>query len=76
MLISHCFYVLFCRFAQVLTECDPELKPILEKVFTLYSSTVVERNLPWFIISKTLTKEQGEALKIMNRQLCAELGMF
>merc|ERR1719461_1048439 len=62
------------RFAEVLTECDEGLKPVLERVFTLYCSTVIERNLPWFIISKTLTKEQGEAIKDLNRQLCAELG--
>ena len=62
------------RFAEVLTECDEGLKPVLERVFTLYCSTVIERNLPWFIISKTLTKEQGEAVKDLNRQLCAELG--
>ena len=53
----HEFYSL--RFAQVLVECDLELKPMLEKIFTLYALTVVERNLPWFILSDTLTTEQG-----------------
>ena len=54
---SRIFYSL--RFAQVLVECDLELKPMLEKIFTLYALTVVERNLPWFILSDTLTTEQG-----------------
>ena len=40
-------------------ECDLELKPMLEKIFTLYALTVVERNLPWFILTDTLTTEQG-----------------
>jgi len=62
------------RFGQVLKECDRELNPLLEKVFTLYCTTVIERNLPWFIISKTLPKESGEKVKALNRQLCAELG--
>ena len=35
---------------------------------------MIERNLPWFIISKTLPKESGEKVKALNRQLCAELG--
>merc|ERR1712077_58726 len=47
---------------------------LLEKVFTLYCTAVIERNLPWFIISKTLPKESGEKIKALNRQLCAELG--
>ena len=38
------------------------------------SITVIERNLPWFIISKTLTKEQGLEVKTLAAQLCAELG--
>merc|ERR1712012_344026 len=62
------------RFGQVLKECDRELNPLLEKVFTLYCTTVIERNLPWFIISKTLPKESGEKVKALNRQLCADLG--
>jgi len=62
------------RFATVLTECDPELKPMLEKIFTLYAIVTIERNLPWFILSKTLNKEQGLKLKELSNELCAELG--
>merc|ERR1712203_393222 len=36
--------LILTRFAQVLVECDLELKPMLEKIFTLYALTVVERN--------------------------------
>merc|ERR1712241_435187 len=62
------------RFATVLTECDPELKPMLEKIFTLYALTTIERNLSWFILSNTLTTEQGQKVKDHAGQLCAELG--
>ena len=62
------------RFAEVLTECDPELKPMLEKIFTLYTLTVVERNLPWFMISKTISKEQGQEAKLLASAYCADLG--
>merc|ERR1719461_403741 len=62
------------RFATVLNEAETDLKPILDKIFTLYSITVLERNLPWYIISKTLTKEQGMEVKTVAAQLCAELG--
>ena len=40
----------------------------------IFSITVIERNLPWFIISKTLSKEQGLEVKTLAAQLCAELG--
>ena len=46
------------RFAEVLDECDNDLKPILEKLYTLYAITIIEKNLAWFLISKTLTNEQ------------------
>ena len=80
-MIEICYYFLcksliifLIRFATVLAECDAELRPILEKIFTLYAITVVERNLPWFVIFKTLTVEQGQAVQILAQQLCAELG--
>ena len=44
------------------------------KLILSYSITVIERNLPWFIISKTLSKEQGSEVKTLAAQLCAELG--
>merc|ERR1711963_140584 len=62
------------RFATVLTECDPELKPMLEKIFTLYALTTIERNLSWFILSNTLTTVQGQNVKDLAGQMCAELG--
>merc|ERR1712156_1273006 len=62
------------RFSTVLTECDPELKPMLEKIFTLYALTTIERNLSWFILSNTLTTAQGQNVKDLAGQMCAELG--
>ena len=62
------------RFATVLTECDADLKPILDKIFTLYTLTVIERNLPWFIISNTLSTEQAQGVKALAAGLCSELG--
>ena len=44
------------------------------KMIISFSITVIERNLPWFIISKTLSKEQGLDVKTLAAQLCAELG--
>ena len=38
------------------------------------SNLFPERNLPWFVISKTLTKQQGLEVKALAAQLCAELG--
>jgi len=62
------------RFATVLSESDADLKPMLEKIFTLYCLTVVERNLPWFMISKTISKEQGQDAKILASAYCSDLG--
>merc|ERR1719461_226727 len=62
------------RFSTVMIETEADLQPILEKIFTLYSITIIERNLPWFVISKTLTKQQGLEVKTLAAQLCAELG--
>jgi len=62
------------RFSTVMKETEADLQPILEKIFTLYSITIIERNLPWFVISKTLTKQQGLEVKTLAAQLCAELG--
>ena len=84
------------RFSTVMKETEADLQPILEKIFTLYSITIIgnffvyhtsiwriflqyynlipERNLPWFVISKTLTKQQGLEVKALAAQLCAELG--
>merc|ERR1711971_1545397 len=47
---------------------------MLEKIFTLYALTVVERNLPWFILTDTLTTEQGLQVRALTNDLCAELG--
>ena len=34
-----------------LDTCDPDLKPILSRVFSLYLASIVEKNLAWFVIS-------------------------
>ena len=39
------------RFAVSLDTCDPDLKPILSRVFSLYLASIVEKNLAWFVIS-------------------------
>ena len=43
--------VLLSRFAVSLDTCDPDLKPILSRMFSLYLASIVEKNLAWFVIS-------------------------
>lgn len=62
------------RFAEVLDEADASIKPMLEHIFNLYVFTILERNMAWMVTSKTLTTDQGNQVKIMAQELCAELG--
>merc|ERR1712227_83419 len=38
------------RFAVTLETCDKSLEPILSQLFSLYLSSIVEKNSSWFVI--------------------------
>ena len=46
------------RFAHTLTVCDAGLKPILEKLFTLYMVSTIEQNLGNLLILGIIKPEQ------------------
>ena len=62
------------RFAAALETCDKDLRPILSKLFSLYLSTIVEKNLSWFVIQGLLPATDIPAVKDHSAKLCAELG--
>merc|ERR1712024_373463 len=62
------------RFALTLETCDKDLQPILSQIFSLYLSTVVEKNLSWFVIQGILLARDISAVRDHSAQLCADLG--
>ena len=62
------------RFAVTLETCDKSLQPILSQIFSLYLSTVVEKNLSWFVIQGLLPASEIPAVRDHSAQLCADLG--
>merc|ERR1719427_1286060 len=51
------------RFAVSLDTCDPDLKPILSRVFSLYLASIMEKNLAWFVISGLVPSSEITNLK-------------
>merc|ERR1711992_297485 len=62
------------RFAVTLETCDKSLEPILSQLFSLYLSSIVEKNLSWFVIQGILPARDISAVKEHSAQLCADLG--
>merc|ERR1711983_118775 len=62
------------RFSVTLETCDKDLQPILSNLFSLYMSTIIEKNLAWFVISGLVPSSQIESIKSSSADLCAELG--
>merc|ERR1719411_1970434 len=62
------------RFAVSLDTCDPDLKPILSRVFSLYLAAIVEKNLAWFVINGLVPSSEINNIKSYSADLCAELG--
>merc|ERR1712038_1748249 len=62
------------RFAHTLETCDAGLKPILEKLFTLYMVSTIEQNLGNLLILGIIKPDQIASLKETAIQLCQELG--
>merc|ERR1711953_1335561 len=67
-LIQHCGKafgerVIADRFSLTLDTCDKDLKPILSKIFDLYLSSIIEKNLGWFVISGLLQPSDVDLVK-------------
>jgi len=62
------------RFLHALQTCDEELKPVLSLVYDLYLTTVIEKNLGWFVISGLLQPSDVSRVRANAADLCAELG--
>ena len=62
------------RFALTLDTCDKDLQPILAKIFNLYLSAIIEKNLSWFVISGLVNSSDISNIKSHSADLCAELG--
>jgi len=62
------------RFHAALQSCDPALKPVLSRVFDLYLTTIVEKNLTWFVTSGLILPSDIEKVLTNAAELCAEIG--
>jgi len=62
------------RFLVKVDEADQDMKPILTLIYTLYLTTIVEKNLGWLLISGLLKPGDVDAVKASGADLCAELG--
>lgn len=51
-------FVFILRFGETLKTCDGDLKPVLSKVFSLYMTTILERNLTSFLTSGLISPAQ------------------
>ena len=51
------------RFSVTLETCDKDLQPILSNLFSLYMSSIIEKNLAWFVISGLVPSSQIESIK-------------
>jgi len=62
------------RFVETLKTCDSSLTPVLSQVLDLYLTTVIEKNLGWFIISGILQPSDVSTVRANGAELCALLG--
>jgi len=62
------------RFVETLKTCDSSLTPVLSQVLDLYLTTVIEKNLGWFIISGILQPNDVSTVRANGAELCALLG--
>ena len=59
------------RFSETVNTSDADLKPILGKLFDLHVSSVLEKNLAWFLIAELLENSQvGFYLEVFLLILC------
>ena len=60
-------------FHSTIANAEASLQPVLTKLFQLYQLSNVEKNLGWYLTTKTLTLEQGQQVTPLCAQLCREL---
>jgi len=62
------------RFLAALKSCDPGLKDVLSRVFDLYLTTILEKNLTWFVTSGLIMPSDIDKVLANAAELCAEVG--
>merc|ERR1719215_386813 len=62
------------RFVETVKTCDSSLSPVLSQVLDLYLTTIVEKNLGWFVISGILQPQDVSTVRANGAELCALLG--
>lgn len=61
------------RFAEVIKQADPSLKPILTQLYHLYLVDIMEKNLGWFTVTKTMSIETGSKVSDTAVELCRQI---
>jgi len=62
------------QFLQVISKEDPNLHPVLDRVYRLYAIDCIERALGWFALSDAgLPHEMAKAIPAEARRLCHDL---
>ena len=59
-----------------LNNVDSSLKTILNLVFMVYSCSLIERDLGWYLTEGIITVELGKQITNLSRSLCSELSTF
>jgi len=62
------------RFLAALKSCDPGLKDVLSRVFDLYLTTILEKNLTWYVTSGLIMPSDIDKVLANAAELCAEVG--
>ena len=61
------------QFLEVISKADANLQPVLEQLLKLYVVDVLERNLGWYLLSETLSVQDGSAVNAAAAKLCKDL---
>jgi len=62
------------QFLQVIGKADPNLRPVLERVYRLYAVDCIETALGWFAVSDAgLPRDVVKAIPAEARRLCRDL---
>jgi len=62
------------RFLAALNSCDPSIRDVLSHVFDLYLTTILEKNLTWFVTSGLIMPSDIDKVLANAAELCAEVG--
>lgn len=62
------------RFLAALNSCDPSIRNVLSHVFDLYLTTILEKNLTWFVTSGLIMPSDIDKVLANAAELCAEVG--